>query len=259
VTQTGIDNLGILVNLHALNLIGSSTTDADLFLLTRFPTLEVVQPARSHLTDRGVQVLSTLSKLSGMYCDGVAEAECNRIANLSQLHALSIGGAQVNDVCLESLAKLSNLNVLGLYNTSVTDEGIARLPVVTPRLLSLVVSGAPVGDAGLEKLSALTTLANLWMYDVKVSDAGLKHLKLLTTLRQLGLHECRIGDAGLENLGSLVDLEALHLNGTDITNEGLRHLRRLTNLKLLELINTRITETAVAELKEALPDCKIGR
>lgn len=259
VTRAGLESLGDLPTLSEIDLIATSTTDEDLSLLSRFPKLEVLAIGRVHLTERGVQALSMQPNIVKLYCDGLAQSHSKSLGNLRQLKEFSAGGSQFGDACLEPLAKLPNLIVLGLHNTSITDEGIAKLPVVAPRLLSLVVSGAPVSDASLEKLSALTTLANLWLNEVKVTDAGLKQLKLLPKLKQLGLNKCHIGDAGLENLGALVGLESLLLCETDVTDEGLPHLYRLTKLKLLDLTNTRITAVAAAELQKALPGCEIQR
>ena len=235
VTRAGLDSLGVLPNLYNIELNGTSTTDADLSLLSRFPKLHSVALAQAHLTDRGVQVLATMPKIVALYADGAAEAETERIGNLSQLRTLSVGGRQFNDACLEPLSKLTNLISLGLYNTSVTDKGVARLPIVAPRLDYLNLFGAPVTDTACKELAALAKL------------------------KALVLTDCRIGDAGLEKLSASLGLELIELSGTDVTDDGLKHLHRLVNLKQLDLTNTQVTAAGVAELKTALPGCNIQR
>ena len=46
---------------------------------------------------------------------------------------------------------------------------------------------------------------------------------------------------------------------TQITDAGLGHLTGLTNLQELRLSGTQVTDAGVAELKQALPKCKIYR
>ena len=44
---------------------------------------------------------------------------------------------------------------------------------------------------------------------------------------------------------------------SQLTDAGLVHLKGLTKLKLLVVSGTRVTNRGVAELKKALPNCKI--
>ena len=46
---------------------------------------------------------------------------------------------------------------------------------------------------------------------------------------------------------------------TQITDAGLGHLTGRTNLQELRLSGTQVTDAGVAELKQALPKCKIYR
>ena len=49
----------------------------------------------------------------------------------------------------------------------------------------------------------------------------------------------------------------LNLQLTKVTDEGLKEVAKLQNLKVLTLQETKITGAGVAELKKALPNCKI--
>ena len=238
VTRAGLENLGVLENLRELHLSATPTTDADLSLLSRFPKLDSLALGRPHLTERGAQILSTLPNLVVLHCDDPTEVECDQIAHLTQLRTLSIGGAPFNDACLEPLAKLTNLRTFGLYNTSITDQGVARLPLVPPRLESLILFGPTIGDTSVEKLAESAARQD-------------------TRLKRLALNGCHIGDAGLEKLAALNGLDALYLSGTYVTDDGLKHLHRLSKLKLLDLTNTKVTAAGVAGLKAALPGCDV--
>ena len=49
----------------------------------------------------------------------------------------------------------------------------------------------------------------------------------------------------------------LSLDDTDITDEGLKELAKLQKLTSLGLYNTKVTKAGVAELRKALPNCRI--
>ena len=54
-------------------------------------------------------------------------------------------------------------------------------------------------------------------------------------------------------------LQSLDLRKTEITDAGLVNLKGLTGLQWLYLMGTKVTEAGVAELKKALPNCKIAK
>lgn len=76
-----------------------------------------------------------------------------------------------------------------------------------------------VTDAGLEHLTQLTHLRDLWLDRTQATDAGLVNLKGLTRLHQLDLRGTQVTDAGLEHLKVLTQLERLHLGCTSMAPE----------------------------------------
>ena len=53
-------------------------------------------------------------------------------------------------------------------------------------------------------------------------------------------------------------LQTLYLGGPKFTDAGLAHLKGMTKLQELSLgYNKQVTDAGVAELKKALPNCKI--
>ena len=66
----------------------------------------------------------------------------------------------------------------------------------------------------------------------------------------------RITDVGLVHLKGLTSLKELRLP-KQITDAGLVHLKGLTKLESLDLSRTKITDAGIAELQQALPNCKI--
>jgi hypothetical protein len=149
--------------------------------------------------------------------------------------------------------------VIGVYlkGTQVTDAGLKELKDLK-QLNFLDLSGTQVTDAGLKELKDLKQLHFLDLRGTKVTDTGLKELKGLTQLRVLRLGGFGlVTDAGLKELKGLKQLEELHLNATKVTDAGLKELKGLTQLEELRLGFTRVTGVGVADLKKALPKCKI--
>jgi hypothetical protein len=81
----------------------------------------------------------------------------------------------VPDAELEHLKTLTSLQVLDLFNTTVT-------------------------DAGLEHLKGLASRKVLAFFSTKVTDSGLEHLKGLTKLQELVLDGADVTDAGVSDL-----------------------------------------------------------
>jgi hypothetical protein len=50
----------------------------------------------------------------------------------------------------------------------------------------------------------------------------------------------------------------LDLSGTQVTGRGLSRLKKLSSLRILHLRNTQVSDAAIAELKTALPELRIG-
>ncbi len=91
----------------------------------------------------------------------------------------------------------------------------------------------------------------------KVTDDGLKCLHCLTNLETLVLADENFSDRCLEHLATLPHLKLLNLNGCRITDDSIPLLQQHTALETLMLYDTDISPHGLAELKRALPDCKI--
>jgi Leucine-rich repeat (LRR) protein len=60
-------------------------------------------------------------------------------------------------------------------------------------------------------------------------------------------------------LATLKNLKVLSLSNTKATDTGLKALGGFKNLRELHISDTKTTDAGLAELKKALPDCKISR
>lgn len=234
--------------------------------------------------------LGSLTHLSLGY-NPVDDARMEYLAGLTGLEYLDLGMTKITDAGLEHLNGMSRLEVLHLAWTRITDAGLAHLEAM-PRLKELDLSSTMTGDAGLAHLKKLAGLEVLRLYGTDVTDAGLEHLRGLSNLRELDLSDTMISDAGLIHLKNLSNLERLTLSDTSVRGPGLRHLRNLKrleylylstgtggsyrpeprqelsdegvvclaglkNLKYLELSGRTTSASAMAALREALPQLRV--
>lgn len=94
-----------------------------------------------------------------------------------QLVWLNLGHTPVTDAQLEHVARLKKLRVLYLNNTSVSDEGLARLSVLTDlRWLSLV--GTRVTDRSFTTIEELSNLTNLFLYQTAVAPEAVRNFAI---------------------------------------------------------------------------------
>jgi hypothetical protein len=143
------------------------------------------------------------------------------------------------DALLRQIQQRAEVEELTLEMTDVTDDGIASV-VTLPRLRRLVIYGGSPG----------------------ITDRGLAGLKGKTSLEALELRNTRVTDDGLRVLLDLPNLRSLTLyydpwRGARLTDAGLSHLRNLPKLETVKLTGGWASGEAVAELRAALPTCKV--
>ena len=192
------------------------------FRFERWPQPEVVAKLPAPDSAFGLSLKSTISDM-----------EVKELTRLKNLHTLDLRRAKVTDRGLKELASLSNLQVLSLQLTQVTDSGLKELASLKDlRILDLGCT--EITDVGLKELAALKHLQILDVGCTQITDVGLKELAGLKNLRRLSLFSCKqLTGRGLNVLAGFKDLQMLNLNGKDFPTE------------------------ALAELKKALPGCRI--
>jgi Leucine Rich repeat len=129
-----------------------------------------------------------------------------------------------------------------------SDEILAEVENL-PGLEELILTGSPVGDAGLRGLRNLTHLRVLELRGTKVTDVGMGSLQDLLFLQVLDLSETGVTDEGLARLRRLKRLEVLYLDGDGISDQGLDDLAGLTALRRLGLAETEVTDGGLEQLK----------
>jgi hypothetical protein len=135
-------------------------------------------------------------------------------------------GPKTDDDGLEVLNEVPDLRRLTLTNTRVTDEGLARL-------------------ARFRRLNCLYI-------------GNIDHKKLIRPAFARLDTDPLITGKGLASLKDLPNLEVVQLIGPSTTDEDLPSLKGLKHLILLDLKGTKVTDAGVADLRKALPNCKIN-
>ena len=121
-------------------------------------------------------------------------------ADFAQLDALYRNNLTVNDTDLrERLNPPEHVTVLLLGGTEVTDEGLKTLANYN-QLEWLDLMATRTTDAGLAHIAGLKNLRELWLTDTAVTDDGLAHLSGLTKLERLVVEGTKITPEGLAKL-----------------------------------------------------------
>jgi uncharacterized membrane protein len=120
--------------------------------------------------------------------------------------------------------------------------------------------GAAVTDEQLAALDALAPrLVQLNLAHTAITDAGLEHVAKLTALEQLNLSETALGDEGVAHLAPLAKLEVLNLYATHVTDRALAQIAALPSLKRVYLWQTQVSDAGAAALATLRPDLSVVR
>ncbi|HEY1064600.1 MAG TPA: hypothetical protein VGE52_00760, partial [Pirellulales bacterium] len=127
------------------------------------------------------------------------------------------------------------------------------------KLTSLTLPEMNADDETVKLLARLTNLTKLNLQSVDLSNADASPLAACTKLEVLDLSETNLGDAGMATIGKLTNLVEITLPKT-LTDAGLEILAKLPRLRNASLYRCEsLSDGAVAKLKAARPDLRIGR
>jgi len=222
-----------------------------------------------YLTDGGVHRVNNevygieLDKVS---CEDITDpgqikgvlVAADQFACLSQFRGLlTICTSGITESTVEYVVPLSKLMVADFgLEPGFTDNCLKRIAGCTEmRMLNLIKT--PVTDKGLIHLKAMSKLETLWLQGTRVTGEGLRHLSPLTGLQTLGLGDTGVSGSDISVLQALPVLELLSLVNTPVTDAAVGHLVRIQSLENLDIRGTRISAEGADRLKKALPGCVV--
>lgn len=148
--------IGPAQNLQTLGLGNCSITDKGMARLQEFAELKQLSIASKTLTDEGLEPVGHLSNLERLFVNAGAvngkfldalpvtirslhlrapllePSSVGVLTRLSRLEELTLEGANITDVSLESLSAFPSLQSLTLYDTSVSKEAVASFKSRSP-------------------------------------------------------------------------------------------------------------------------------
>ncbi len=157
------------------------------------PQLGTGTPRRHPATNRRLRKL-----LGDDFFDRVVAVEI-RARSYSDLSA---SPPALNDDEFRQITALSELRILKIDESRLTDEGAGRV-------------------------SWLVNLEELRLTSPFITDRTLEAIARLPKLRRLCLMSPQITDAAIDTIGSMKDLQQVNLTGTRVTREGLNRLHQL--------------------------------
>ncbi|QDT01757.1 Leucine Rich repeats (2 copies) [Rubripirellula lacrimiformis] len=188
------------------------------------------------------------------------------LSKLTHLQSLSLWGTTVDDDDIDHLAGLANLRTIDLTFTDVTGESLRALSSLK-NLLSIRLEGCDVKDEHLAPVTEMPQLAMLYLGRTNVTDAGLTHLRGLKNLNLLQLSDCTITDSGLASLGDLPVIQHLWLSKTirygtgdrsNLTDNSIDYLASLDTLIDLQIADSQLTDAGLERLRDGLPKAKVS-
>ena len=132
------------------------------------------------------------------------------------------GCRHTGDDCARSLAQFPTLRQVEMHMTGLTDDGLAALAAIP---LEVLWVGPRITDRGMETVGGFANLRHLDICTHLITDTGVRALAGLSGLQVLWLTRSRITDASIEVLSQFTGLRELNVNHTEITAQGLAQLK----------------------------------
>jgi len=277
----GLVHLRNMPSLRYISFYTVPIEDFGLENLKGMSRLEHLSLQYTHVTDDGLAHLKGLTGLKDLVLPpNTTGTGLVNLGGLSSLERLDISDTEVTDDGLAHLKGLSGLQSLGVSGRNISGTGLRHLHDL-PRLNDVRIKMDKMDDEGMRGLKGLTSVTSLNLERTQVSDAGLANIEGLTALEYLNLGSVAVTDAGLVNLKELHSLQYVLLNGTNVSGEGLVHLKGLKSLRNLGLCvdnlskvgvghlkemtwlheltlgEGNVSEATVADIRKALPDCRV--
>jgi len=94
-----------------------------------------------------------------------------------QITWLDLGATSINDDDVQTIVQLKNLTKLKLQKTSISDESLRLIADNLNQLSVLNIYGTKITDQGLDYLSNMASLKQLFIWQTQTTAAGINRLK----------------------------------------------------------------------------------
>ena len=203
----------------------------------------------------GVVAFAIISlELSGRHLESLAE--------LTTLKALRLfENPRLDDKHLAILATMPSLTELFIRNDSITDDGIANLePMTNLKYLSLDRC-KKLTDKSLDTLEKMTNLERLSMTETGLTIAGVHRIAKMKNLKTICISHLPCDSSCIRELAKL-NPERLALRYTPLSLNDLMTLSSVKSLKMVDVRDTPIKKSMAKEFhaerkKKGLPFCQL--
>jgi hypothetical protein len=245
ITDGGVAYLKDWENLEYLNVRGSEVTSRVFEHLTKMKKLRVLDVGFSRVNDDGFDALASFEQLEELHIGGdkMSGLALPLLRLLPGLRHLDVNGSQRTDS--------------GRWGLMLTDVNIDSIAALT-QLEVLNMGGAIVSDVGMKALEPMVNLHTIDLSRMEITAQGLEPLTKWPKLRRLNLWQCaRIDDKAAQYLLQIRSLETLDLGDTAVTDAILDHLEGMKQLKTLFVGGPGVTLERVERFRKARPDCRV--
>ena len=266
--------LANLPSLRSLSIWGGELSADEYRLLSKQTQLQSLRlRQQSEILPQHMAAIGHLASLRELDLPDVKTSPeaLRELSKLPELEALDIscfyydpnaGGMQtrykLRDEAAEVIASFPKLRSLKLFQTEISDDGMAELCRISG-LETLVVSSPTITSASFDHVAKLKSLTHLGTWIWKIDDSHIAKLSQLPNLTSLGL-VTDLTDQSVPHVTTLGQIERLTLRGEGITDASVPHLLRLSKLQWLDVSDTSINKLgpAAKELRRAFPKCMIN-
>lgn len=151
-------------------------------------------------------------------------------------------------VHIEALAKKDKVDGLFIIHDTFSGESLDCL--IDKNMKVLCLNDCNISEKGLNNISKLTSLEELYLKGDKLNGGRTSYLASLKNLKELTLSDAGVYDHDLLVLQSLPKLQILYLNDNAISDGALEIISNIPSIKFLSLDNTQITEKGLFKLSK---------
>jgi Leucine-rich repeat (LRR) protein len=254
VTDENLKHLSECKGLRVLYLGRTRVTDAGLRQLAGLTNLTALNLSSTGVSDAGLKHLAGLDKLSEIYLDNtrITDVGLEELARHSNLTVLIVSNSGVTGESLKPLGKLKRLTHFGLESDKITDqvlESMQQMGLLHALAQVEVYGGTESSVVDGRRPTKADEARSFNLNRTRATGHGVQYLTGLPQLTNLYLGAGQVTPEGLKHAASLPRLTVLHLGSAEVSSDKLRPLAGHKNLTHLSLPITDETLIALYEAK----------